>query len=349
MYFLYLVIKTNTNMVCIMNGLKNIQWVNPREKIWGFHVHQELPLTDFASSLVTQEMCSAFLQDNKIPIDASDAIKPGYGPHLDYMWELRVESLKQNVLEKMGLAISYMAINRFGLSGYIHPLMQDTTLSEEKALLVEGQENQPNAIWFSYRVPQMQAFFFNPPMDNNNKIIDTRTSRVMSKVEINQLKTLGLGNLNKSNFRHPKDEIIRGFHIHMDYESFQEAVALSIFDNFLIYLSSENMIPTSTRVYGPKENGPHILGGWEVKFETQDRKILEKIGVAIGWLMCNRQNISVFMHPVTWKEGDFEEELKAHKEYSFFLGYLPDLDLRFFSNKIHNKAPGVESNEKQDF
>ncbi len=65
-----------------------------------------------------------------------------------------------------------------------------------------------------------------------------------------------------------------------------------------------------------------------------DRTILENIGVAVAWLMCNRQGLSIFMHPVTWEEYDYREELEAHEKYSFFLGELPDLDLTFFSNKI---------------
>lgn len=94
------------------------------------------------------------------------------------------------------------------------------------------------------------------------------------------------------------------------------------------------MLPTSTRLYKEKENGPHLQRGWEVKFETSDPNILKNIGIAIGWLMCNRQGLSVFIHPVTWKEGDHLEELTAHKHYAFFLGNLPELDLSFFEKKI---------------
>jgi len=50
--------------------------------------------------------------------------------------------------------------------------------------------------------------------------------------------------------------------------------------------------------------------------------------------MCNRQGFSIFIHPVTWHEGDYREELKAHEECSFFLGDLPELELSFFSDKI---------------
>lgn len=318
-----------------MNKLNQIEWHNPREKIWGFHVHQELPINDFPTALVIQSNCAEFLKSHNVPIDASDAITPGYGPHLDYMWELRVESAsKNNVLEKLGIAIAYMAINRFGLSAYIHPLMQDPNLPEDIALAVEGRDNQANTIWFSYKVPQKQDFFFNPPKDDNNQIIDTRTARVMPTQEREKLIDIGKMKLQDKLFQDPFKTIIRGFHIHMDYSAEQEALALTVFDKFLMYLLGENLRPTSTRLYGQGENGPHIQKGWEVKFETEDRTILESIGIAIAWLMCNRQGCSVFMHPVTWHEGDYPEELKAHEAYSFFIGDLPELDLRFFSNKI---------------
>lgn len=317
-----------------MTRIDDIEWHDPHKKIWGFHIHQELSLEDFTKALVTQSNCSKFLKENQILIDNDDVIKPGYGPHLDYMWELRLENTTTNVLEKMGLAISYMAINRFGLSAYIHPLMQDPSLPEAEALAVEGRDNQANALWFSYRVSQDQNFFFNPPRDQHNQIIDTRSSRILTHEEKESLREIGLNKLDKQLFYEPARIISNGFHIHMDFEENESELALMVFDRFLIFLLSENLRPTSTRLYGPRENGPHVLGGWEIKFETRDKSILKKIGIAIAWLMCNRQGLSVFMHPVTWEEGNPREELKAHKEYSFFLGFMPELDLSFFSNKI---------------
>lgn len=311
------------------------EWFNPREKIWGFHVHQELPIEEFSKALVIQKECADFLKRHAIAIDASEVILPGYGPHLDYMWELRVENAcKSDLLEKLGIAISYMAINRFQLSAYIHPLMHDISLSEELALAEEGRDNQVNALWFSYKVPQKQDFFFNPPKDKNNKIIDTRSSRLMSEQEYNELFFIGKSKLQGKVFQDPSDAIIHGFHIHLDCSEEDNELALMVFDKFLIYLLSENLRPTSTRLYASRENGPHVYGGWEVKFETEDKIILKRIGIAIAWLMCNRQGLSIFMHPVTWNDGDYREELKAHEEYAFFLGDLPELELSFFSDKI---------------
>lgn len=320
-----------------MDKMNQIEWNNPREKIWGFHVHQELPINDFINALIIQKNTAAFLKQNHIPIDNDDVIKPGYGPHLEYMWELRVESATDNILEKMGLSISYMAINRCELSGYIHPLMHDSSLPEGEALAAEGRENQTNALWFSKRVPQNQDFFLNPPKDHHNQIIDTRTPRIMKQEEKAALLALSEPQLQKS-FKDPFQTIINGFHIHMDFSAENQALALTVFDKFITFLLGENLRPTSTSLYAPRENGPHVFGGWEVKFETNDETILSKIGIPIGWLMCNRQGLSVFIHPVTWTDGDYREELQAHEKYSFFLGNMPELDLSFFSNKIQDYA-----------
>jgi|GEM_PF-3918979 len=316
----------------------DIEWQDPRKKIWGFHVHQELPLDDFIKVMLIQKNAAAFLNQHQIPVNNDDVIKPGYGPHLDYMWELRVENASDQVLEKMGLAIAFMAVNRHGLSAYIHPMMQNTALSTEEALAAEGRDNQANALWFGYRVPQNQDFFFNPPKDEHNQMIDTRTARILSDSEKTALLALNATDSHQL-FKDPAQLISRGFHIHMDFSDEESALALNIFDAFLVYLLNENLRPTSTRLYAPYENGPHVLGGWEVKFETNDQTILSKIGIPIGWLMCNRQGLSVFMHPVTWQEGDHREELKAHEHYSFFLGNMPELSLDFFSNNISDE-PG---------
>ncbi len=317
-----------------MNNINHIEWHDPHKKIWGFHVHQELPMGDFSLALLIQEQCANFLESQGIKVNSDDAIKPGYGPHLNYMWELRVENNINNPLEQIGLALSYMAVNRFGLSAYIHPLMHDPSLPEEAVLLAEGRNNQANALWFSKRVDQNQDFFFNPPRGSNNKIIDTRTSRVMSKEEkINFIRQVNKSKL-KIYFLNPFKTILNGFHIHMDFTEKEKLLALAIFDNFLIFLLKIGLRPSSTRIYDPYENGPHIQSGWEVKFEAANKEILKQIGVAIGWLMCNRQNLSIFTHPVTWIEGDHQSELKAHAEYSMFIGELPLLDLNFFRKKF---------------
>ena len=309
-----------------------LNWQNPREKLWGVHVHQELPKEEFAKALVIQQKTAEFLEKHRIAITAQDAFKPGYGPHLAYMWELRVEEKADNVLEQLGLALSFLAVNRFGLSGYIHPLTHDDTVEDD--LETEGRDNQNNTLWFDYRVKQNLDFFFHPPRDADNKLIDTRTPKVMSDAEKQAFLKEGEALLKSEDFLDPFVEIKNGFHIHMDYTLEEETTAKEVFERFVAYLKQESITPTSADFYAPKENGPHIQGGWEVKFETADPKVFTHIGIAMAWLMVNRQNLPVFLHPVTWEEGDHESEYHAHDAYAMFIGDLPPLDLTFFTDKI---------------
>jgi aromatic ring-cleaving dioxygenase len=310
--------------------MNHLHWVNPETTLWGFHVHQELEEKDFAKSLVIQKACHDYLLSRDVIVDADDAIKAGYGPHINPMWELRVESQKTNVLKHLGAMLSFMAINRQNLPAYIHPLMHDPDLPELEALRHEGETNQVNALWFGKRVAQQQDFFFHPPLTPEGSIVDTRTERVYSITERKDLFAQGKSELGEISFRDPKKVVTNGFHIHVDYEDKDAELAKAVFDQFVIYLLQHGYRPTSTCFYGPGENGPHIQAGWEVKFETPDTSVLETMGVAVGWLMCNRQGLNVFMHPVTWVEGDHPEELRAHEQYAFFIGNLPPLDLGFF-------------------
>src|SRR5579872_914998 len=161
----------------------SIKWQDPETTLWGFHVHQELPDSDFAKSLVIQSACKAFLEKRGVIVDADDAISAGYGPHINPMWELRVESQKHRVLEHMGEMISFLAINRSRLPAYIHPLMHDASLPDIEALKQEGETNQVNALWFGSRVAQQQDFFFNPPLTEEGTILDTRTTRVIHEAK----------------------------------------------------------------------------------------------------------------------------------------------------------------------
>jgi aromatic ring-cleaving dioxygenase len=316
--------------VFVKNDEENASLMNnPFEKIWGFHVHQELPQADFAKALLIQEKCADYLLSQSIPVDAREAFKPGYGPHLNHMWELRVESnATDSVLQNLGMAISFLAVNRFGLSAYIHPLMHDPSLPED--LATEGRLNQSNILWFGERVNQAKDFFFQPPRDQNQKVIDTRTPRILTESEKSLLLEKGRQQLSGEDFHPPENYILNGFHLHLDYLPAQKERALELFDHFVKFLLDHQIRPTSTRLYEPLENGPHLQAGWEVKFERTGREAFRQMGVAVAWLMCNRQEFSVFLHPVTWKPGDTEEEYWAHSQYAMFIGDLPELDLNFF-------------------
>jgi len=309
-------------------------WIDPQERIWGFHVHQELPEAELGNMLNLQEECKKYLAQRGAIANKEDVIMGGYGPHLNPMWELRLENLpRDSVLGHLGAAISWMCVNRAPMaSAYVHATMHDAKLPDILQLKDEGDTNQANQVWFGKKVDLLEDFFFNPPLTpKGNHIVDTRTSRVLTAEQKETFRKSGRPVQPKA----PESVLIRGFHIHCDYESSEEARAMRVMDGLVMYMIHSGIRPSSTRLYEPRENGPHIMGGWEVKLEYRGgTTTIEKFGRAVGWLMCNREGLDFFMHGVSWEEGDHEEELLAHKEYFCFMGNLQPLDLTFFEKRI---------------
>ena len=286
-------------------------WNNPQKMIWGFHVHQELPLASFPKALVIQERCSEFLSEQGLRISRAQIFRPGYGPHIDYMWELRVEQETDHVLPALGIAASFMAVNRFGLSGLIHPLMHDPRIKDD--LQTEGRLNQANILWFGYEVKQNQNFFFNPPKDARGSVVDTRTPNLLPERAIRELRALGEIQLKEERFQRPEKVIVNGFHIHLVSYPGEETLAREIFDECTTFLATHGLSPSGASV---------SASGWEIKLETPSPDILRSIGIAIGWLMCNRRGLSVMLHPVIGKPGETDAELQARTRFPLFLGNL---------------------------
>lgn len=345
-----------------MGGMR--EWVDPRAKVWGFHVHQEISgdgSAEFDASLNVQHACKAYFQDvHGVSADNDDAVAPGYGPHLGEMWELRFESITaqqrkrranpriarqvrirppEETLRLYGYALAWMAVNRGSLPAYVHPTMHDEAAPEREQLEQEGHLNQAQNAWFGAKAAQKQDFFFAPPLDERGRVVDTRTPRVRTAAHKEACRQRGAEQqrgTKQGQYRDPAAIVIRGFHIHVDFPAQHEAFALELLDGLLAFLKDvgsdgRGQRPNSTRIYGPKENGPHLMAGWEVKFEYRNAdQAFFGLGVAVAWLLCNRGTLPIFAHPVTWEEGNFVEELKAHSDYSFFVGDQAPLDLGFF-------------------
>jgi aromatic ring-cleaving dioxygenase len=320
-----------------------VDFQDPLLSIWGFHVHQEFNeanTVDFGEALLLQQRCLSFLNDRGVSVDAKEVLHGGYGPHLNAMWELRVESLKPAfVLHALGEVIAFCAVNRYGRSGfYVHPTRHDEQLPPRDQLLQEGLLNQSQILWFNEKVDQSQLFFFDPPLEEDGSIVDTRSCRVISEAE----RASALEKVDRASWNverpvaDPHAKIIRGFHIHVDFLLEDSCEGMNMFDHLLVYLVKDHCLrPTSTRLYDERENGPHVQRGWEIKFEYRDPTYnIQALGVAIGWLICNRRGFNVFAHCVTWEEGDISEEVLAHQEYSFFLGDQVPLDLAFFQRSM---------------
>jgi len=262
-----------------MENIENLNWQDPRKSIWGFHIHQEVDLNDFDQSLIMCEKCEDFLTINEIAVDSASAFKPGYGPHENYMWELRIESITINLLEKLGIAAAYLALNRFQFNPYIHPLMHNRSLSEEDALIDEGQTNQMNTIWFGEKTNQNQDFFFHPPKDAHNKILDTRKLNIFSDNEVQKFKESGRLKVKNDDFKDPFQEAQEGFQIEILFSEAEEHLSKVVLNRLEAYLVAENPILPFAR-----------------------------LGLALGWLICNRQNLSILVKPIT-KTSSIKEQI----------------------------------------
>eukprot|EP01060_Flectonema_neradi_P001760 TRINITY_DN1109_c0_g3_i1.p1 TRINITY_DN1109_c0_g3~~TRINITY_DN1109_c0_g3_i1.p1 ORF type:complete len:325 (+),score=66.74 TRINITY_DN1109_c0_g3_i1:57-1031(+) len=301
--------------------------------VWGFHVHMELPGEEFQKSLLVQDACREYLEGREVKIDAMDVMKKGYGPHLEEMWELRVETQKDNVLGHLGHIIAFMAVNRGQLPAYIHPVMHDVTLPGIQQLKQEGETNQQQSLWFGVKVDQLQDFFFNPPLTENGDIVDTRSSRIYTEDEIKNSKQQGLESLlaerstriTRSQWAtvDPVD-VVHGFHFHAEFSPETSEKALQLQARFLAFLKSNDVVPTSTDVHKAGDYLPLKNACWVVKLESDD--CFSIFGEAIAWCMCNRGDIPLYFLCKTW-EGqnvDYETLVAAHQNNSLFLEISPE-------------------------
>jgi DOPA 4,5-dioxygenase len=67
--------------------------------------------------------------------------------------------------------------------------------------------------------------------------------------------------------------------------------------------------------------GPHPRWSYQIAFKPA---LFAEI---VPWLMLNRGELTVFLHPNT------EDDLKDHRDYPVFMGGLPQLKLSIFERK----------------
>lgn len=67
-----------------------------------------------------------------------------------------------------------------------------------------------------------------------------------------------------------------------------------------------------------KNVGPHPRWSCQIGFG------LELFGTLVPWLMLNRDDLTIFLHPVT---GD---DLAEHKDYPIWMGEILDVNLDMF-------------------
>lgn len=322
--------------------MNNITNVNPNT-IWGAHFHMDVAPQDISKAIRIQQKFVEFLASEQIKPSHSDistpgagVFKPGYGPHKQHMWEVRLEKEPTDrILEDIGVGATWLSMNRNGLKSYVHPLTYD----KQRLDLDTEAEDHKRALWLDSPSDLNLDFFYHPPKDpSTGSIVDTRTPNWISSEEQKKIVDANTKATDELTFVNPRQELVNGFHIHLDFTPEQRQTAFAVYAAFLKHLETHQIVPSGTVTYEASKDSPHVLAGWLVKFESPNPDVMKVVGRAIGWLMLNRQELPVFIHPITWKDGDVEAEVKAHKDYIMCLGNKPPLDLEFFKRDAQLKT-----------
>jgi hypothetical protein len=157
--------------------------------------------------------------------------------------------------------------------------------------------------------------------------------------------------------RDPLTSLKGGYDIHVHYIMEQHALAFTVYKTFLSYLALHNIRPTFTFFYdnlSDFEGGPHKGPLWTVQLmginpsrdviqEGGSEKAIQQLGIAVAWLMLNRQGLKILIHSnVAMPFGDLEMETLDHTEHTMWMGLIEStselLDLEFF-DRLAKKDP----------
>ncbi len=127
--------------------------------------------------------------------------------------------------------------------------------------------------------------------------------------------------------RGPSDagaERVRGYDIHVVFESAQAPEACVLFDRFQAYLAVAEIAHDRPMVFS-EPVGPWPTPMWQVLL-PQSERVDRDLGLCISWLMLNRGPFSVMVHPNTVKSDGSSASYEDHSAHMLWLG--PPLQLR---------------------
>lgn len=122
--------------------------------------------------------------------------------------------------------------------------------------------------------------------------------------------------------KNPDLEIKRGVDIHTLFELPELVDCKEIYQDFISFLKEKNIPFENNRVF-EKPVGPWPTPMWQL--ELKGVNLYLDLGIAISWLMFNRDKFSVMIHPNT------NDGLLDHTDRTIWLGKSYDLKLDIFS------------------
>jgi DOPA 4,5-dioxygenase len=118
--------------------------------------------------------------------------------------------------------------------------------------------------------------------------------------------------------RDPDQAITRGFDIHVVFSSVQTIPARALFESFLTFLA-ERQLPHTRPLLFESAVGPWPGPMWQVLLPPGPR-LYEDLGQCVSWLMLNRGDFSVMVHPNTVQEGSQGGAVEDHSQSHFWMG-----------------------------
>ena len=106
---------------------------------------------------------------------------------------------------------------------------------------------------------------------------------------------------------------IQGFHAHVYYDETTYVQAKQLCD------VAGSQLPVSVGHMHTQAVGPHPCWSCQLSFGMSD------FSQVASWLCLNRENLTIFLHPVT------NDHLKDHSNHAIWMGKMVPLKLSIFS------------------
>ena len=131
--------------------------------------------------------------------------------------------------------------------------------------------------------------------------------------------------------RNPTIAVTNGYDIHVTFVKKQRKKAHLLSAQFIEFLQ-EKSIPYSKHKIFDAPVGPWGTPMWQVIL-PQSRRMHQDLGECIAWLMLNRGNLSVMIHPNTQREGGLGGGYEDHSQNMLWMGEATALRLNIFKKE----------------
>ncbi|MAY81013.1 MAG: hypothetical protein CL930_09545 [Deltaproteobacteria bacterium] len=118
--------------------------------------------------------------------------------------------------------------------------------------------------------------------------------------------------------RNPNDTITGGIDIHVVFRDSEARAASTLFDQFLVFVE-ENNIQHNRPLLFSSPVGPWPCPMWQVLLPNSPQLDAD-LGKCVRWLMINRGDLSVMIHPNTKVEEGHGGSVEDHSKNTAWLG-----------------------------